>query len=151
MLVAARNRNLTVSAREVQEEKIAAEEDDESEIILAPSTKQMLASVSTRQISGRMQRVDNRLKVLQLNLKEIPKSNWRYLELVMQYLHQDTLIFMRGDKDDTSFFLKGLPLCPFVDARNKSFFRCRRSPVSGGNCSPRAAARPAQASSSAGS
>jgi hypothetical protein len=86
---------------------LSAAEDAQSVGAKPPTRAEQVARVSTRQVANRMRHVDEMMRRLQAGCTEHPGSDWRLLELYLQKIHEDVLIFLRGDSDDKSFFKDG--------------------------------------------
>lgn len=81
------------------------------------SRAEQVARIATRQVQSRMRRVDERMRLVQAGCNEAPGSDWRLLELYLQNIHEDVLIFMRGDQNDKTFFKDGVA-APVVATAN---------------------------------
>lgn len=82
---------------------------------------QLLECVSKRQVEGLMHRVDQKMKHKQVGCEDLPSSDWQLLELWAQKNHPEVLLFMRGDKNDTSFF-------PYDEKEQTGGIRCLLTP-----------------------
>ena len=72
------------------------------------SRAEKVARIATRQVESRMRRVDQWMRQIQAGCAEAPGSDWRLLELYLQKINEDVLIFQRGDKDDKRFYPEGV-------------------------------------------